>query len=226
MFQNAEPKTTQHSVINFGGTEIIFGPEAIIYLPEFETLVVSDLHFEKGSFFASFFSPLPLYDTVETIDCLEKAIAKYQPKRIIALGDSFHDFNAGERLSEDTVKRLNNMCNKSDEWIWILGNHDKFFPENICGQKAQMVKLGNLHFSHELINQVPLVIGHFHPKMRVSTSHQRVTGKCFIYDNGLLIMPSFGTYTGGLYIDAPEIQSLFSEKPKTKLIYNKKIWNI
>jgi len=35
-----------------------------------------------------------------------------------------------------------------------------------------------------------------------------VTRPAFLYDDRRLIMPAFGTYTGGLYSDAPVLQAL------------------
>jgi metallophosphoesterase superfamily enzyme len=63
-------------------------------------LVVSDLHLEKGSSFASRGVLLPPYDTVATLSRLAAVIARHDPRQVIALGDSFHDRDAHARLSE------------------------------------------------------------------------------------------------------------------------------
>lgn len=57
-------------------------------------LVVSDLHLEKGSSFASRGVLLPPYDTVATLSRLAAVIARHDPRQVIALGDSFHDRDA------------------------------------------------------------------------------------------------------------------------------------
>ena len=63
-------------------------------------LVVSDLHLEKGSSFATRGVLLPPYDTAATLGRLAAVIARHDPRTVIALGDSFHDRDAHERLSE------------------------------------------------------------------------------------------------------------------------------
>ena len=62
-------------------------------------LVVSDLHLEKGSSFAQRGVLLPPYDTVATLGRLSTVIARHDPRMVIALGDSFHDRSAHDRLS-------------------------------------------------------------------------------------------------------------------------------
>src|SRR5213592_2849308 len=71
-----------------------------LFWEEQRLLVVSDLHLEKGSSFAARGVLLPPYDTVATLGRLAAVIARHDPSMVIALGDSFHDRNAHERLSE------------------------------------------------------------------------------------------------------------------------------
>ena len=212
--------------IDFANERLLLDACGIIYLPEHSTLLVSDLHFEKGSYFAARRSPLPIYDTLETLDCLQKALAKYSPKTIICMGDSFHDYNAEHRIDQADAERLNALCKGVCDWVWILGNHDKYFPSNIIGRQEIEYKIGQINLSHERTEAAYEIIGHWHPKARISISEHKISGKAFIYDPSLMIMPSFGTFTGGLYTDSPQIQQLFAAKPKTYMIYNKKIWKI
>ena len=43
---------------------------------------------------------------------------------------------------------------------------------------------------------------------RLRLRGRSVTRPAFLYDDRRLIMPAFGTYTGGLYSDAPVLQAL------------------
>ena len=80
-----------HAAFEFAGTELVADPSGALYWPEQSTLVVSDLHFEKGSAYARRGIFLPPYDTRATLKALAAAAAYYKPKRVISLGDSFHD---------------------------------------------------------------------------------------------------------------------------------------
>ena len=94
-----------------------------LFWQEQRLLVVSDLHLEKGSSFATRGVLLPPYDTVATLSRLAAVIARHDPRMVIALGDSFHDRNAHERLSAPDREALSAMQARRD-WIWISGNHD------------------------------------------------------------------------------------------------------
>src|SRR6478736_9240049 len=69
-----------------------------LFWQEQRLLVVSDLHLEKGSSFAARGVLLPPYDTIATLSRLAAVIARHDPRQVIALGDSFHDRDAHERL--------------------------------------------------------------------------------------------------------------------------------
>ena len=43
------------------------------------------------------------------------------------------------------------------------------------------------------------VSGHYHPKAQISARGRKVSRPAFLVDSDRLIMPSYGTYTGGLH---------------------------
>lgn len=224
--ENAEIELGDAAIeIKFADMVLVLDASGAIYFPATGTLLVSDLHLEKGSYFAARRTPLPVYDTVETLNCLDKVIKKYQPRQVICLGDSFHDFKAEHRIEARDAQCLNDMC-ISCEWVWVLGNHDKFFPGNIKGSQVGEFKLGNITLSHEPTGVNFEICGHFHPKARVSIHGHKLSGRAFIYDSNLLVMPSFGAFTGGLYTDSPVIEQLFTGKIRQFMIYNKKLWQL
>jgi DNA ligase-associated metallophosphoesterase len=162
-------------------------------------LVVSDLHLEKGSSFATRGVLLPPYDTVATLGRLAAVIARHDPRRVIALGDSFHDRDAHQRLSGGDRDALAAMQARRD-WIWISGNHDPALPSDLGGVVAQEVAIGPLVFRHEPTGAAGEIAGHLHPKARVSTRGRSTERRCFASDGERAVMPAFGAFTGGLSI--------------------------
>ncbi|MEL6750756.1 MAG: hypothetical protein AAFO70_01600, partial [Pseudomonadota bacterium] len=73
------------------GVELVADAHGVAYWPATETLLVADLHFEKGSSFARRGQLLPPYDTGITLRRLAACLTRWQPRRVVALGDSFHD---------------------------------------------------------------------------------------------------------------------------------------
>src|SRR6201987_5692273 len=119
-----------------------------LFWEEQRLLVVSDLHLEKGSSFAARGVLLPPYDTVATLSRLASVIARHDPRMVIALGDSFHDRKAHERLSDADRDALTALQARRD-WIWISGNHDPAIPSDFGGVVATEVAIGPVVFRHE-----------------------------------------------------------------------------
>ena len=51
----------------------------------------------------------------------------------------------------------------------------------------------------------PEMSGHFHPKLRLQLKGRRVSRRCFVASRTKLILPAFGSLTGGLDASHPEI---------------------
>jgi len=170
-----------------------------LYWADERLLVVSDLHLEKGSSFAMRGVLLPPHDTTETLARLDAVIARYQPRAVIALGDSFHDREAHDRLTAAHRATLATLQTGRD-WIWIVGNHDPDLPRDLGGSVASDVGIGPVVFRHEPTGAVGEIAGHLHPKARVSRRGRSVERRCFASDGERAIMPAFGAYTGGLSI--------------------------
>src|ERR1043165_4082953 len=109
-----------------------------LFWQEQRLLVVSDLHLEKGSSFAARGVLLPPYDTVATLGRLAAVVARYNPRMVIALGDSFHDRDAHDRLACGDRKAIAAM-QSGREWIWISGNLDPALPPHLGGVVASEV---------------------------------------------------------------------------------------
>jgi DNA ligase-associated metallophosphoesterase len=162
-------------------------------------LVVSDLHLEKGSSFATRGILLPPYDTAATLAQLAAVIARSNPRTVIALGDSFHDASAHERVSAPDRDAIAAMQAGRD-WIWIAGNHDPLPPASLRGSVASEIAIGPICFRHEPSGAPGEIAGHLHPKARVATRGRSIERRCIASDGVRAVMPSFGAYTGGLSI--------------------------
>ncbi|MEE2862540.1 MAG: ligase-associated DNA damage response endonuclease PdeM [Pseudomonadota bacterium] len=183
---------TAHS-FDFGGQRLDARASGALYWPARRWLVMSDLHLGKSERMARRGGALlPPYETEATLDRIEAEIAATDPDTVVSLGDGFDDDAAGRGLPDAVCQRLRNMA-AGRRWIWISGNHD---PGAICprmpGQSVDALHDG-LVLRHEA-GQGPDVSGHYHPC--VTLAGQRL--RCFLVGRDHLILPAFGTYTGGL----------------------------
>ena len=207
------------SAFTLNGAELLADPSGALVWPQRETLAVADLHLEKGSGLARRGTLLPPYDSAATLERLAEAIARHKPRRVLCLGDSFHDGRAPLRLSAADAAGVRALTQGLD-WIWIAGNHDPAPPMDLGGRVEREVVLGPLVFRHEA-RPSPCageVSGHFHPKAWVATRGRRVGGRCFVEDGERAILPAFGAYAGGLDALDPAIAGLMAREFRVHLI--------
>jgi uncharacterized protein len=199
MTENIVLSVITHSVLDVAGVSLVADLHGALFWEDQSLLVVSDLHLEKGSSFAARGVLLPPYDTIATLSRLAAVIARHDPRMVIALGDSFHDRTAHERLSSPNREAIAALQTRRD-WIWISGNHDPALPSDLGGVVASEVAIGPISFRHEPTGAVGEIAGHLHPKARVSTRGRSTERRCFACDGERAVMPAFGAYTGGLSI--------------------------
>ena len=199
--------------ITVAETALLADPSGALFQPDMSTLIVADLHLEKGSHYARRGQFLPPYDTRATLERLARVVRRFRPARVVCLGDSFHDVDAGARLDaadRDQLKRLV----AAQAWTWIVGNHDREIPAGLGGEISATAELGRLRLSH-LPGAAPAtgeICGHLHPKASVPTRGGRITAACFVTDGTRLVMPAFGAYAGGLDCLDPAISGLFGRQ--------------
>jgi DNA ligase-associated metallophosphoesterase len=202
------PRAPRDAVIRIADVELLADAAGVLVWPEERIVVVSDLHLEKGSSFAARGVLLPPYDTAATLARLGAAIARHDPRMVIALGDSFHDREAHGRLSQGDRATLAALQVRRD-WVWIAGNHDPAPPVGLGGIVATQMALGGLSFRHEPTGAAGEIAGHLHPFARVPTRGRSISRRCFAADGERIIMPAFGAYTGGLNIRDRAFAALF-----------------
>ncbi len=196
--------------LTLAGTVVICRRAGALWIPATDTLVVADLHLEKGSAYAARGQMLPPYDTGETLHHLESEVAQLNPARIVFLGDSFHDADADARLTDVSRQRLTDLARGRD-LVWITGNHDAQLPHALPGQACAELDLAGLKLRHEP-RPAPAtgeVAGHLHPCARITGTAGRIRRRCFITDGHRMILPAFGAFTGGLNVRDPAIAGLF-----------------
>jgi DNA ligase-associated metallophosphoesterase len=218
---------TMNTTIEVNGEELLLDAAGAFYWPAEQTLVFADLHFEKGSSFARRGQMLPPYDTRATLKRIEALVSHHTPRRVIALGDSFHDREASDRLDAQDREMLMGLGKRAD-WIWIAGNHDPAPPSWLGGVVTEEVAIGGLIFRHE--PQVGAsrgeIAGHLHPCATVTRRGRSLRRRCFVSDGARMVMPAFGAYAGGLDVREPPVRSLFAEDFLTYLLGARRVYAV
>lgn len=172
-----------------------------LYWPAERALIVADLHFEKGSSYASRGQMLPPYDTRETIAKLASVIDVYDPETVISLGDCLHDTAAASRLADSDLTSLL-MLQSGRDWIWITGNHDPIIDKCLGGYAMPELSVEGITLRHQPQGGAVTheIAAHMHPAARLVHNGASLRRPCFVSNGLRLILPAFGAFTGGLNI--------------------------
>jgi DNA ligase-associated metallophosphoesterase len=192
--------------LSFAGETFHATRDGALYWPAREALLVADLHLEKASWFARFGQFLPPYDSHATLTALAAEVEETGARRLYCLGDSFHDSFGCERLPNDARSLLTELTRKL-VWVWIVGNHDARFVDHCGGAIEAEAEVGGIVLRHEAVadDPRPEISGHFHPKLRLHLKGRHVSRRCFVVSDWKMILPAFGSLTGGLDAHHPEI---------------------
>lgn len=184
--------------LSLAGAKLVALGSGALWWPAQRLLCVSDLHLGKSERIARRGGTfLPPYETRDTLLRLADDLDRMNPATVICLGDSFDDLDAARALAAEDQAALTRM-QAGRRWIWIEGNHDSG-PVDLGGTHLAELALGPLIFRH--IAQTGAsgeISGHYHPKASLTTRARRITRAAFLSDRNRIIMPAYGTYTGGL----------------------------
>ncbi len=208
----ASPEARISDVLLIRSTPFTVMPEGALWQEDERMLIVADLHLEKGSAYASRGRGLmPPYDTAATLALLGRLISRLNPRAVVALGDSFHDGKAGERIYSTDVEKLCAL-QKSRTWMWIAGNHDPEPPSCVEGEWHAEYRLNDVVLRHEpTVGLAPgEIAGHLHPVAKIYARGASVRRRCVATDGNRAVLPAFGVYTGGLNVCDLAFGKLFS----------------
>ena len=192
---------------SFAGEELALVQGRALFWAREKALLVADLHLEKASFFARHGQMLPPYDSRESLERIALAIRETGARRVFTLGDNFHDGNGAARL-EPHARGMLAALTRATDWVWITGNHDRGdgreAPE---GTEVAELNVSGLLLRHEARRGEtrPELSGHFHPKLRIAVRGRSIVRPCAVASERKLILPAFGSLTGGMNAADPAI---------------------
>jgi len=179
---------------SLAGAQLVALGSGALHWPAQALLCVSDLHLGKSERRARLGEAwLPPYESRDTLIRLDADLAATGATTVVCLGDSFDDRAAADALSEAEALQITAL-QAGRRWVWIEGNHDPG-PIGLGGTHLAELPLPPLTFRHiAKPGASGELSGHYHPKVRVRT----VSRPAFLIDSDRVILPAYGTYTGGL----------------------------
>jgi len=192
--------------------------ERCLYLRDERTIVLGDLHlgYEKALEEEGMY--IPRINTRSIRDELNGILCKYEPEKIVLLGDIKHDFKRTRYESRDEVRKIVELLRKAAQVVVIKGNHDNFL-QNILYDTDIMaldhIDIGGfrLEHGHEDSGKRPVIIGHEHPSVRL---RGEMTGalklQCFLHmkKEGIIVIPPFSPMSMGSDLSLSDSSSFMS----------------
>jgi metallophosphoesterase superfamily enzyme len=179
------------------GKSFVADPTGAIFWPAENALIVADLQLSSGSYLACSEVMLPPYDTASAFEKLEEALDRYNPERVIALGNSFTGLSP-DGLSPHQLDWLQDMIEGRD-WYWVCGQDHLDLPDGIGGSVVPQLMLSGVKFRAAAV-RAPVaneIAGGLHPVAQVSQYGHVIRGRCFVTNGMRLILPSVGNYAQG-----------------------------
>jgi len=171
--------------LTFAGSDFVALANGALFCPAVSALILADLHLGKSERMARRGGALlPPFETRDTLERLQTAIRETSPEKLFLLGDVFDDDAARTALSPQDSAMWQDILSMTDCTI-LAGNHD---PD-----AQQEAMIGAITLRH-IATTGPDISGHYHPKARLKTASR----PAFMIGQDHLILPAFGTFTGGL----------------------------
>ena len=204
-------KTSTALPVKLAGETLHLLPPGAAWWEREKTLLVADLHLGMSETFQAAGLGVPSGGHERDLaDLAELARAK-GAARLIVLGDFFH---AAPGITDDVLASVTAW--QADLGIPMglaLGNHDRPIRERAdelpFERVADVIDMGPFSFTHlpgdapgaPVIQTKARVCGHLHPVVRLEGGRDRLRLRCFVHERDQLILPAFGSMTGGAVVE-------------------------
>lgn len=196
--------------LTWAGQEFELLPERALYWIAGRSLILSDVHLGKAHDFQAAGIPIPAAVHDEDFARLSRVIRQWNPARVMILGDFVHSHDTE---LDDLIEKFKNMRGNC-EWLLAIGNHDRRNVRKLerwgFDQIVDEVRESGIVFSHDPEDDADFAVsGHVHPVVKIGRSRDRLRLPCFVVSPERIILPSFGSFTGGFEVRPKKSARIF-----------------
>ncbi len=176
-----------------------------LILEDGPTAVIGDLHLGYESALESEGMFIPRTNTESVRDALNRIIDRYEPARIVLLGDIKHDFRRSSYQSREDVRNIVKLVDEAAEAVVIKGNHDNFL-QNILSSiginALDYIDIMGYRLEHGHVDSGirPVIIGHEHPSVKIPGELSgSMKLQCYVVSkkDGVIVIPPFSPFASG-----------------------------
>ncbi|MGJ8697270.1 MAG: ligase-associated DNA damage response endonuclease PdeM [Verrucomicrobiaceae bacterium] len=187
-----------------------------VHLPASSALVLSDVHLGKAATFQAHGIAIPEGDNARDLARISTLLAHTKATRLIIAGDLFHSAQG--------------HCPELSSWLaqcpadltLVIGNHDlRGLPQDFPAKASPSLILDGIEIVHDPADASPdkfTICGHLHPSVKIKEGPRRsLRTPCFHLTGTTLILPSFGSFTGGQIVKRTPQDRIFIPLPTSVL---------
>ncbi len=191
------------SVITLRDEQLLLDPDHALVWPAHATVMVADTHFGKSAVFRRDGLALPEGNDDDDLVRLQALIERHAARKLYILGDFVHG----------VLPRRTHFYGRFNQWRSaldvelhiVLGNHDRYLDTSALDAVHwhEHTSLGPFELVHEPqpASDGFYLCGHIHPIARLSTRTDALRMPIFWQRANGLVLPSFGSLTGGYLIE-------------------------
>jgi metallophosphoesterase superfamily enzyme len=191
------------------GRQFVADSSGALYWPSQRTLLVADLFPESSARLGNGHAPPPAADLRRTLVRLAEAMDRYEPARVIALGDGNGTAAAG--LAADSLEILR-ILQEQREWIWLTGRPHADIAPQLGGIARSELEVSGLTLRHRPTPAWATheIAGAMRPAARLSMYGTSLRRACFVGNGRRLVMPAFAAFHDGRNVLDDAFRPLFA----------------
>lgn len=184
---------------------VYMSSDLCLHLPEERTVIIADLHIGYESALEAEGIHIPRIQTKTVISSLSKLLDRYEPDRLVILGDLKHEFsrNLGQEM-KDVRKVLDSVSDRADILL-VKGNHDNYIENIVSRIQVPVVgqyKAAGITFVHGHVPcpDRPLVMGHEHPSIKIVDrvgAYLKLPCHAWLKEERILVLPAYSPLASG-----------------------------
>ncbi len=188
-------------------------PEGAVFLTETATLIVADIHLGKSAAFRAKGLPIPEGDSARDLSRLLDLANKSHAAELVIAGDLFHAPTGVTPELEAALALF--MTRLGMPLTLVVGNHDVKIPRFPAGLRSvphldleERIRIVHdpAHASGDRLH----IAGHWHPVVKIPDGKRTsLRLPCFLFRKNTLVVPAFGSFTGGSILDAKADDRVF-----------------
>jgi DNA ligase-associated metallophosphoesterase len=195
-----------HSAIHVAGELLLLLPEKAVFWPAQKMLIIADIHFGKAASFRALGIPVPRGTTTENLMGLDALIDAHGARHVVFLGDFLHARAAHASSTQQAMLAWRER-RRDLRLTLVRGNHDRHAGDPAAVLGIELVDEPHIIKPFAFCHHPDLdlgaggggyaLAGHVHPAWVLATRFDSLRLPCFVVGSGRMILPSFGSFTGG-----------------------------